>query len=180
MTSTYVALLRGINVGGKNRLPMRDLTCIFDEAGCRHIRTYIQSGNVVFEADSRSSEEIAGRVVAAIAERFGLAIPILLRTAAEMDDVARGNPFLEAGAPADALHALFLADWPEPRRVASLDPERSRTDAFVVRGREVYLWLPNGAARTRLTNDYFDSRLGTTSTGRNWRTIVNLLEMTTA
>src|SRR5512133_2788415 len=164
MSSTYLAMLRGINVGGKNKLPMKELAEIFVEAGCIDVRTYIQSGNVVFSADPERLELLPLAVTAAIAERTGYQIPVVLRTAEQMEDVIRNNPFLGAGADEDALHVMFLADLPEPRRVDDLDPDRSRPDAFVVHGREIYLLLPNGVARTKLTNEYFDSKLGTTST----------------
>ena len=174
MPATHLALLRGINVGGKHALPMRDLRELFVEAGCRDVRTYIQSGNVLFTADPDAVAPLPGLIAARIAERFGYRVPVVLRTAAELDEVVRGNPFLGEGAAEGTLHVLFLADLPEARRVAALDPDRSPPDAFVVRGREVYLRLPNGAARTKLTTDYFDATLATTSTGRNWRTVTTL------
>ncbi len=177
MPSTYLALLRGINVGGKNKLPMKELVQLFVQIGCGDVRSYIQSGNVVFRADLQLAETVPARVTTAIAERFGCEIPVLLRTAGEIRDVLHNNPFLQAGAAEDALHVLFLADSPDPQRIEGLDPNRSRPDAFAVRGKEVYLWLPNGVARTKLTNDYFDSRLATVSTGRNWRTVLRLFEM---
>lgn len=177
MATTYTALLRGINLGGRNRLPMKELMQLFTDAGCGNVRSYIQSGNVVFEADEKVAEQLPARVGTAIAERFGFEAPLLLRTAKQIDNVVRNNPFLQAGAPEEALHVLFLAGPPEPSRVDSLDQDRSRPDAFAVRGQEVYLWLPGGVARTRLTNEYFDSKLATTSTGRNWRTVLKLREM---
>jgi len=177
VSSTYLALLRGINVGGKNKLPMKDLVQLFVEAGCSDVQSYIQSGNVVFSADSGLVDEITVRVTTAVAERFGYEMPILLRTTAQVHDVVSKNPFLDAGAAEDALHVLFLAGLPEPHRIEALDQDRSRPDAFLVRGREVYLWLPNGVARTKLTNAYFDSKLATTSTGRNWRTVIKLYEL---
>ncbi len=169
MTSTYLALLRGTNVGGKNKLPMKQLVQLFVEVGCSDVRSYIQSGNVVFTVDSQLAELIPARVTAAIAERFGYEIPVLSRTTEQIRDVIRNNPFLDSGAAEDALHVLVLADSPGPRRVGDLDQDRSRPDEFIVRGQEVYLWLPNGVARTKLTNDYFDSKLATTSTGRSCR-----------
>jgi uncharacterized protein (DUF1697 family) len=177
MRTTYVALLRGINVGGNNKLPMKDLARIFDEAGCGNVRTYIQSGNVVFDVEPQMAAVIPARVTASIAERFGFKVPVLLRATDEIQGVLHGNPFLGTGAEETALHVLFLAEAPEPDRVADLDPDRSRPDAFVVRGREVYLWLPNGVAHSKLTNGYFDSKLAMMSTGRNWRTVVRLFEM---
>ncbi len=100
-----------------------------------------------------------------------------MRTAAQIGEVIRNNPFVEAGAAEDTLHVLFLADQPSARSVDDLDPDRSPSDVFIVRGREVYLRLPNGVARTKLTNDYFDAKLATTSTARNWRTVTKLFEL---
>ncbi len=175
--STYLALLRGINVGGKNQIPMKELVQLFVDIGCGDVRSYIQSGNIVFRADPPLAETIPARVTAAIAERFGCEVPVLLRTAEQIGDVIRNNPFLQTGAPEDALHVLFLAGPPEPGHVATLDPGRSRPDQFTVRGSEIYLWLPNGVARSKLTNGYFDSKLATISTGRNWRTVLKLMGM---
>jgi uncharacterized protein (DUF1697 family) len=177
MSTTYLALLRGINVGGKNKLLMHDLVKMFSGLGCEDVRTYIQSGNVIFRAPSALSAGIPGLIAAQIAKSFGYRTPVVLRTAGQLGEVIRNNPFLESGAAEQTLHALFLADLPSPHLVGELDPHRSTPDAFIVRGREVYLHLPNGVARSKLTNDYFDSKLATTSTGRNWRTVIKLFEM---
>ncbi len=177
MTQTYVGLLRGINVGGKNKLPMKDLAEIFVEAGCGEVRTYIQSGNVIFRAAPAERPRLPGLITAEIARRSGYSIPVVLRTAGELAGVLRNNPFLNAGVSEAELHVLFLADLPARRCVLALDPDRSPPDAFAVSGREVYLRLPNGAARSKLTNAYFDSKLATTSTGRNWRTVTKVFEL---
>ncbi|MGO9466267.1 MAG: DUF1697 domain-containing protein [Isosphaeraceae bacterium] len=174
---TCLALLRGINVGGKNKLPMKALVEIFVEAGCGEVQTYIQSGNVIFRAEPDLRPRLPGLITAEIARRFGYSVPVVLRTADEIAAVLTSNPFLSAGASEDELHVLFLADLPARRRVEDLDPSRSPPDAFAVHGREVYLRLPNGVARSKLTNAYFDSKLATTSTGRNWRTVTKLFEL---
>jgi len=174
---SFIALLRGINVGGKNKIPMADLAEIFSDAGCREVRTYIQSGNVVFTADPRQAARIPDVVPAMIAERLGLRAPIVMRTHAEWRRVVTNNPFLKSGADTAALHVAFLAETPQPRRIAALDPDRSPGDFFAARGRDIYLHLPNGVGRTKLTNAWFDAALGTTSTLRNWRTVLTLLEM---
>jgi uncharacterized protein (DUF1697 family) len=174
MPAAYLALLRGINVGGKNMLPMKDLVGIFAESGCEAPRSYIQSGNVVFDAAPRVAAEVSTRVAARIADRFGYRTPVILRTADELAAVLAHNPFLVAGIAEEELHVYFLADRPDPRRIEQLDPDCSPPDRFAVHEREVYLRLPDGMARTRLTNAYFDSRLATTSTARNWRTITKL------
>jgi uncharacterized protein (DUF1697 family) len=176
-TETYLALLRGINVGGKNKLPMKDLTGMFAAAGCADVRSYIQSGNVLFKATPTLAAQLPTAIAARITERFGYQTPVVLRTAVELADIVAGNPFLEQGGDEDALHVLFLSSLPTPGLIRTLDPGRSPPDAFIVKGREVYLQLPNGVARSKLTNAYFDSRLKTTSTGRNWRTVNKLLEL---
>lgn len=177
MPAPYLALLRGINVGGKNKIPMTGLIELFGEAGCRDVQTYIQSGNVIFSADPDLAATLPGAIAARIAERFGCRVPVVLRTAAQLGEVVCNNPFLAEGTAIETLHVLFLAEQAAAHSIAELDPDRSPPDAFSVRGREVYLRLPNGAGRTRLTNDYFDAKLATVSTGRNWRTVTTLFEL---
>ena len=174
---TYVALLRGINVGGNNMLPMRELVATFEGAGCARVRHYIQSGNVVFDAPAPLAARVPGLVRTAIEKRAGLRVPVVLRTSAELAKVASGNPFLAQKPDAKALHVLFLADVPGKEECAALDPERSPPDRFLVRGREVYLLCPHGVGKSKLTNAYFDGALGTTSTARNWRTVLTLVDM---
>ncbi len=171
-----MALLRGINVGGKNKLPMQDLAELFRDAGCTQVRTYIQSGNVLFSSTSEPSKKILPLIEKRIADDFGFKVPLVLRTLEELERVTQANPFLK-GEDTSALHVAFLAARPTSAQIASLDPARSPPDAFVVQGRDIYLHCPNGIARTRLTNAWFDSRLGTTSTLRNWRTVLTLLEL---
>jgi len=173
----HVALLRGINVGGKNRLPMKDLVAMFLDDGCLQVRTYIQSGNVVFRAPPARVLRIPAAIAKALSARFGFSVPVVTRTAAEIRAIARGNPFLRTGADTKSLHVAFLAGWPSPASVAKLDPARSPPDEIVLRGREIYLRLPNGVARSKFTNAYFDGKLGTTSTVRNWATVLALVEL---
>jgi uncharacterized protein (DUF1697 family) len=173
---THVALLRGINVGGKNVLPMKDLAQMFSDAGCANVHTYIQSGNVVFEAPAGATK-IAEGITTKIEKRYGFRIPVILRTSQQLRKTIRENPFLAVGANEKALHVYFLADAPSAGAIAGLDPSRSAPDVFHVRGQEIYLHLPNGMARTKLTNAYFDSKLSTTCTARNWATVLKLSEM---
>jgi uncharacterized protein (DUF1697 family) len=175
--ASYVALLRGINVGGKNKLPMTDLSAMFSAAGGAAVRTYIQSGNVVFEASTAAAGALPGKVERAIEAGFGYRVPVILRSAEDLGAVLRENPFLAGGADPGVLHVAFLSAEPLPARVAALDPARSPPDDFLVRGREIYLRCPNGYGNTKLTNAYFDAKLGATSTVRNWRTVEKLVDM---
>lgn len=172
-----MALLRGINVGGKNSLPMKTLGALFTDAGCHDVGTYVQSGNVVFRGTPSLARRIPSVIEKAISDQFGLRVPVVTRTAAELRDVVNGNPFLPKETDTRMLHVAFLAAKPTAAQVDALDPDRSPPDEFTVRGREIYMRLPNGVARTKLTNAYLDAKLGTTSTLRNWRTVLKLLEL---
>ena len=175
----YVALLRGVNVGGKNKLPMADLRDIFTAAGCAAVQTYIQSGNVVFEAAQDLAERVPEIVTRAIRRRFGYETAVVMRSSEELRRVVSSNPFDTSGDPR-FLHVAFLEDTPGAEAVSRLDPQRSPPDAFAVRGRNVHLHYPNGVARSKLTNEYLAAQLQTVSTMRNWRTILSLLEMVDA
>jgi uncharacterized protein (DUF1697 family) len=174
---THIALLRGINLGGRNRIAMKELSALFSEAGCGSVATYIQSGNVVFQAAAPLARKIPLLIEEAIQDRFGLNVPVVTRSAGELRKVVGGNPFLKKGEDVSKLHVVFLADAPSGSVLKALNPDRSPPDAFAVRGREIYLHCPNGYGRSKLTNAYFDAKLGTTSTVRNWRTVTTLLEL---
>jgi uncharacterized protein (DUF1697 family) len=171
MMKRFVGLLRGINVGGNNQMGMKDLAAFFSAAGCKNVETYIQSGNVVFDGNAKAGAEVCARIEA----QFGFKTTIILRSQGEMEAVAAGNPYPVT----DTSHVVFLEAQPTAAQIAQLDPDRSAPDQFTVAGREIYLHLPNGAGRTKLTNTYFDSKLKTVSTIRNWRTVVKLLAMMT-
>lgn len=178
--SRKVALLRGINAGGRCRLPMHELVELFIEAGCTEVRTYIQTGNVVF-CSERGMSELERSLRNRIAERFGFPTDMIVRTAAEMGETHRRNPFgtliKKEGVDPKNLHVLFLKYLPDPAFLQKLNYERYAPDRFAVLDRNVYLLLPNGAAQTKLTNTYFESRLSTVSTARNWNTVQNLCTM---
>lgn len=173
----HVALLRGINVGGKNRLPMSSLVSIFADAGCQDVRTYIQSGNVVYRAEEDLARRLPATVAKTIADRLGLTVPVITRSIDTLRTIESSNPYISSGKDLTKLHVAFLAERPDRAKVAELDPDRSTPDEFIVEGSEIFLFCPNGMARTRLTNAYFDSKLKTTSTVRNWKTVLTLLEL---
>jgi uncharacterized protein (DUF1697 family) len=177
MPSSYVALLRGVNVSGKNMLPMKALERVFVDVGCNEVRTYIQSGNVTFRANKTLAKRLPDLITAQILQSFGFRIPVILRTAEQMAETIRNNPYLEKVPTIDFLYVMFLADRPRQQKIDALDHGQFAPDEFIVSGDRIYLRLPNGAGRSKLTNAYFDSRLGTISTSRNWRTVNKLLEM---
>src|SRR5271166_846815 len=177
MKLAYVALLRGVNVGGARPLPMEALRALFAEAGAKSVESLIQSGNVVFAATEASAPQILADVSARISREFGFTAPMVLRDATAWKRLIDGNPFLRDGADPDTLHAVCLSETPSREALARLDPRRSPGDDFEVRGRDIYPRLPSGVARTKLTNAWFDSKLRVTSTQRNWRTVLKLGEL---
>lgn len=157
---------------------MPELAAIFADAGCEDVRTYIASGNVVYRAAPALAARIPGLVEEAIRKGHGFDCPVVGRSAAELDTIVAGNPFADAAlSDPKTVHVAFLRDRPAKSKVSALDPDRSPPDTFVVKGREVYLHYPQGSARSKLTNHWLDTRLGTVSTSRNWRTVVKLREM---
>jgi uncharacterized protein (DUF1697 family) len=172
-----VALLRGINVGGKTTVPMEQLKSLFASLGHEDVTTYIQSGNVVFRSAPGSEQKVAAALEQRIADTFAVAARVLLRTPAELETIAARNSFLERQSDLTKLHVVFLDRRPAASAVAELDPGRSPPDEFSVLGREVYLHLPNGFGRSKLTIDYFEGRLGAVATARNWRTLLKLIDL---
>ena len=175
--TAHVALLRGINVGGKHILPMKDLAAIFSAAGCTDVITYIQSGNVVFDARAALARGLPAAIAAAILSRFGHRVPVILRSAGELDEIVQANPFVATGADPATLHVAFLAAVPDAARLAALDPHRSPRDELAAGKQELYLRLRDGVGRTKLTSAYLDATLATTSTLRNWRTVLALRDL---
>jgi uncharacterized protein (DUF1697 family) len=171
--TAWVALLRGINLGGHHTVPMAALRSLVEELGHRDVATYVQSGNVVFTAAAaRGVDDITAELEAALASRFGFAVPVVLRSRDEIERIAARHPFEEREEEPAKLHVFFLAGEPEPARVAAWHPERYAPDEAVVDGREVYVHFPNGMGRSKFTFDF-----GTPATARNWRTVQALAAM---
>jgi len=176
MSQTSVALLRGVNLGSRNKVSMADLRELFVAVGAEDVATYVQSGNVIFKSRDRAPKLIEA-IEKEIRRRLGLDVAVLVRTRAELAKVLAGNPFAKGGNEPATLHVTFLAETPDRARVGKLDPERGGDDEFRVAGREVYLHCPNGYGRSKLTNAYFEKELGVAATTRNWRTVTKLAEL---
>ena len=177
MPMTHVCLLRGINVGGRHKLPMADLVKMFEAAGCRDVRHYIQSGNVVFSAGRSVAAAVPGTVGRAIFDSFGFDAPLILRTASAFTGIIHRHPFVEICDDPRQLFVGFLADRPTAGAVRRMDPSRSPHDRMEVHGGEIYLMLTKGVSGSRLTSDWLDRTLNTTCTVRNWQTVNRLAAM---
>jgi uncharacterized protein (DUF1697 family) len=178
--TNFVAMLRGINVGGRSSLPMSDLRRITESCGHADVRTYIQSGNVVFSTPGRpSAAKVATELRRKIAAQTSVDPDIAVRTRAQMEKVVASNPFLADGVDPAHLHVVFLVDDTRPAAVNELDLDRYTPESLVVRGHEVYLHLPNGMGRSKLAADLARKR-DAVGTARNWRTVTKLAEMVAA
>jgi uncharacterized protein (DUF1697 family) len=174
----YVAMLRGINVGGQKIVKMEKLRTSFEALGFRRVRTYVQSGNVVFEAKKASSNKLSNSIKEKISDDFGFSVPLVLRTSNEIRKIANDNPFLkEKGIDSSKLHVTLLSAFPEKSALGKLDELNADPDQFLINGREVYLYCPNGYGRTRLSNATFEKLLSVHATTRNWKTVKTLVEI---
>jgi uncharacterized protein (DUF1697 family) len=172
----YVALLRGINVGKARQIGMPRLAGLLTAGGHRNVRTHLRSGNVVLD----SSLDEAGLVAdleKAIEKEFGFAVPVVVRTGAEIAAVIAGDPFTTVATDPARYLVTFLPEAPAPDRVDALPPVEGGGE-YLVRGRELYLWLPDGIANTPLAAWKWDKLLGVAGTGRNWNTVTKLGELT--
>jgi len=171
----YIALLRGINVAGKKIVKMEDLRASFEALGFGRVRTYVQSGNVIFEAKRTSSYDLTKIITTEISRDFGFPIPVVLRTSDEIGQIAGDNPFLnERGLDHSKLHVTFLSALPARDAKERIDALNARPDQFRVRGREIYLYCPNGYGRSKLSNNSLEKALLTGATTRNWKTVSTL------
>ena len=173
--ATYVALLRGINVGGNRIIKMADLRDMFVEAGAREVETYIQSGNVVFGHAARSATKLAADLEKQLAADAGFPVPVVLRTAAELAGVIAANPFAKADV--EQLHVSFLASALASDALGTVDAKAFAPERFSVAAREVYLHLPEGMGRSKLVGAIMKVKAMAPATARNWRTVMTLSEM---
>ena len=178
-----VALLRGVNVGGRRKVPMADLRAVIEHLGHRDVATHLNSGNAVFVVgegtEAAASALDAATVSAAIAtglrERLSLDVDVVVRTSAQIDAVIAANPFDdEARADPGRVLVVFYAD---PVRDSALDASRYGAERIVWDGAHAYVHYPDGIGRSRLTPDVLDRAAGQPGTGRNWRTVLALQEL---
>ncbi|HSI91712.1 MAG TPA: DUF1697 domain-containing protein [Adhaeribacter sp.] len=176
---TYIAIIRGINVSGKHKVPMAELKPLCESLGWRNVRTYIQSGNVIFETDS--PENLAGKLEEVIAENFGFKVPVIIRTALEMAKVVAANPYAEmVGFEPEKLYVTFMAEAPQPDKLEAIKAFTFEPEMYSILGKEIYIYCFNGYGNTKLENSFFEKKLKVTCTTRNWRTVNKLVEMSLA
>jgi uncharacterized protein (DUF1697 family) len=170
----YAVLLRGINIGPRNRISMPDLRSALEQGGFGEVQTYLQSGNVVLESHA-TPESVRRKVEGLIAERFGLEIAVVVRTKAELAAVVRRNPLGNVATDPKRHQVTFLSKKLAAKAVRELEEAATPQERVVVAGLEVYAWHPSGAARSKLWAKLAGKGLGVTATSRNWTTVKALL-----
>lgn len=177
--SSYIALLRGINLGGHKMLKMDQLRKAFEELGFSDVKTYIQSGNVVFKGPVEPPEILAKRIETRIDRQFGFPVPVVVKTAEEIGEIIRNNRLLqEEGIDPSHLHVTFLGVAPEKSALKMLDAIDAAPDQFRCAGKVVYLHCPDGYGHSKLTNNVLERVLKAGATTRNWKTVNQLYQMT--
>jgi uncharacterized protein (DUF1697 family) len=174
---TYVALLRSVNVAGHGRLAMAELRESFVTLGYTDVATYIQTGNVLFAANSKSESALVTAIERQLELDFGSSPAVLLRTTTEFTRIATASPYPAKGADPSRHHVTFLAAPPDTTHLAAFDAPPSGRDELVIDGREIYVHTPDGYANTKLTGALLERRLGVVSTTRNWNTVTKLCQL---
>jgi uncharacterized protein (DUF1697 family) len=175
---TYIAMLRGINVSGQKKMKMDRLRESFEALGFAQVRTYVQSGNVIFHATRSSLTDLSRKAEERIRSDFGFSVSVISRTSGEISKTIQGNPFLKKpGIDSSKLYVTFLSQVPMPAVLKKLDTWTAEPDEFRYCGREIYLYCPNGYGRTKLSNNAFERVLSVAATTRNWKTVNKLHEI---
>ncbi|MGH8938566.1 MAG: DUF1697 domain-containing protein [Actinomycetes bacterium] len=178
--STYVAFLRGINLGRRNKVAMSDLRALLDKRGYSDVRTHLQSGNAVFTTPKRSVAAVEKEIEAAVADELGLEIRVIVRTAGQLRAVVDADPLGDRATDHSRYLVGFL-DKPLPAAaVAHVDPAAYAPEEYAVDGKHLYVWLPAGSHDSRLIRALSEKKLGHVATMRTWRVVTKLAEMAAA
>jgi uncharacterized protein (DUF1697 family) len=180
MTMRHIALLRGINVSGRNVISIAQQRVLAERLGYTDVTVYLQTGNIIFSAaDDASQDQIAKELNAALRDEVGAEIAVVMRTRAELAAEIEANPYPDAISEPKSLHFFFLAAPPaDTTKLEALDLSAFAPDSFRLIGRVIYLYSPNGIGRSKLAQSITPGRLaGTTATARNWNTTLKLLEL---
>jgi len=172
----YIALLRGINVGGHNKLPMKELRSLLEEFDLQNVKTYIQSGNVTFESKAISPSEFPAELGNAINQKFGFTPRIMILERNTLNKIINANPFPDAEAKPKSLHIYFLDRKPSEPDLTTLEDIKKESEHFDLQNQAFYLHAPEGVGRSKLAA-HVEKALGVKATARNWRTVNKIREM---
>jgi len=173
-----IAILRGINVGGRRKVMMDDLKKLCLELDFSDISTYIQSGNVIFnDPSARSNLELSNMIENAIQKRYAFEVPVIVRTVSELIQAVLDNPFYSEEADIDRLYLTFLNEEPLEENRIKTEKYQYPPDEFVIIGKEVFIFCPGPYNKTKLSNSFFENKLKVKATTRNWKTVLKLITL---
>jgi len=175
--TTYISMLCAINVGGQKKIQMEALRSLYAGLELGNVRSYVQSGNVVFDSAEPQATALAGRIEAQVEQAFGLAVLLFVRGVPDFQRIITANPFLKANTDPTKLHVTFLYSPPSQAAVSSLSIPAASGDQFLFGEQEIYLFCPNGYGKTRFSNDFFERKLSVPATTRNWNTVNALFDL---
>ncbi|HEY2867456.1 MAG TPA: DUF1697 domain-containing protein [Pyrinomonadaceae bacterium] len=173
----YVALLRGINLGGANQMKMDDLKAVFAELGFENVKSYINSGNLAFDTRKAAENKLIDKIETAVEKRFGRRVHIMVREQTDIGRIVKNNPFQGEYESHKHMHVLFLKEPLPAGKQELLQASALPGERYEARGREIYNHLPNGVAGSLLTKGFFEKKPVVAYTGRNWRTVEKLAEL---
>ena len=176
--TTYISILRGINVSGQKMIKMDALKQMYAELNFKNIHTYIQSGNVVFQNKKAKEPDLEKKISKKILEQFGFEVPVLVRDIEYLKQVLKNNPFAkDKTKDISYLHVTFLSAIPEQTKFDKVKDGQYQEDEFHLSGNVIYLFCPNGYGNSKLSNNFFESKLKVVATTRNWKTTNELVSI---
>lgn len=173
----FIALLRGINVSGQKQIKMSDLKTLFEATGFQNVETYIQSGNVIFSAKEKSNKIVEDKISSAIKSKLGYYVQVIVLTPEELEQVLKNNPFLKKKKDAESFYVTFLSENPSAENIKKLNAVDYSPEEFIIYGKSIYLFVPNGYGKAKLNNNFFENKLKVFGTTRNWKTVNKLFEL---
>ncbi|MBS1537410.1 MAG: DUF1697 domain-containing protein [Bacteroidetes bacterium] len=174
---TYICILRGINVSGHNIVKMNELKTLAESLLFQNVQTYIQSGNIVFQSNNKFNNNLESEIKSKMLENFGLDIPVFVIAKDELELLILHNPFKNKNVDSMKLHVTFLLTEPNVELKNRISEMTFGGDEFVIHGKAIYLYCPNGYGKTKLSNSFFETKLKVITTTRNWKTVNQLLEI---
>lgn len=175
--NNYVAVLRGINVSGQRMIAMKDLKALCVKEGFNNVMTYIQSGNIVFESDESDTEKLEKIISEMIKNHYNFDVPVMVLTSEELKDIYTNNPHITDNKDISKLHVTLLGKIPETKLIESIRDEKLQSDECVIGEKVIYLYCPDGYGMTKFSTTFFEKKLATLATTRNWKTITALIEL---
>ncbi|MGY3052652.1 uncharacterized protein (DUF1697 family) [Pedobacter sp. UYEF25] len=175
---TYISMLRGINVSGHKIIKMQTLRTMYQKLGFKEVTSYVQSGNVVFQAETHTEKKTAELISQEIKKEFDFEIPVLVLTVQSLKEIIKNNPFLKQSDKEEAFfHVTFLSEKPKPYEQELIELKKKKEEAIAFAEHAIYLFCPDGYGQTKLHNTFLENKLNVPTTTRNWKTTKKLIEI---